>query len=255
MLLVFGGTTEGRKAISILNEMQLPFVYSTKTRIEISTGELGDYRSGPFSEEALRTYIKKENIKLILHAAHPFATQLSNIIENVATSMSVPVIRWERNRTDFEGKENCTVIEGYNQAMKILNQRGRNHLLALTGVQSIEKLRPFWETKPTFFRILDRPESKRIAAESDFPEAYLILGYPSKSIDEERALMQSKNIDAVLTKDSGASGALDVKIAACVQEGTPLFILKRPDTPSSFIQVTSESGCRYEISKHVQLWG
>lgn len=255
MILVFGGTTEGKKVISLLNEMKLPFTYSTKTNFAVDAGEYGVHRFGALTEESLNTFLIDEKIKTIIHASHPFAEDLTRTVQKVAEDVSMPVIKWSRNETEFPGDDNIILVEGYTEAMKALAQLNIQRLLALTGVQSIDKLRSFWQTNTAFFRILDRPESRELAEKSEFPTDQLILGYPNKSVEEERSLIQEKGIDGVLTKDSGTSGSLDVKIQACREEGIPLVILKRPEIPTSFNVVRNSNECKDQLLNQRTLWG
>ena len=41
MILVFGGTTEGRKVAKLLQEKSMLFVYSTKTNIPFEENKIG----------------------------------------------------------------------------------------------------------------------------------------------------------------------------------------------------------------------
>ena len=68
MILVFGGTTEGRKTATLLEGMGLPFIYSTKTKIDFSETENSRYRYGILEGKELSEYLEKENIKLIINA-------------------------------------------------------------------------------------------------------------------------------------------------------------------------------------------
>ena len=93
MILVFGGTTEGKQVIEVLNTLQKPFVYTTKTKIEPEVGSSGAYRFGAFTVESLQQFIKEKGIFLIVHASHPFAEVLHETIAVVAVQMDVPVYR------------------------------------------------------------------------------------------------------------------------------------------------------------------
>lgn len=255
MILVFGGTTEGKKAISLLNEMQLSFVYSTKTNFPVEAGEYGIHRYGALDERSLKSFLQSQQVKAIIHASHPFAEELTRTIQEVSEELSVPVIKWSRNETEFPKDEDIHLVDGYQEALNSLGQLKIECLLALTGVQSIDKLRSYWKRNTAFFRILDRAESKELAEKSRFPKDQLILGYPNKSVEEECALIREKRIDGVLTKDSGVSGSLDVKIQACSEAEIPLIVLKRPEIPSSYTVVRSSGECKEQLSNQRDLWG
>ena len=57
MILVFGGTTEGKKAATLLEGLAMPFVYSTKTNIPFEETEVASYRHGALNEKQLEDYL------------------------------------------------------------------------------------------------------------------------------------------------------------------------------------------------------
>jgi len=241
MILVFGGTTEGKQAIEVLEALQLPYIYSTKTKIKVELGNFGKYRFGAFSEESLEQFISKENISNIIHASHPFAEVLHQTINVVAKKCEIPVYRLQREYPERIQSSIIHYVNDYEEALTLLNENFQGKiLLGLTGVQTIEKFEVFWKNNLSYFRILDRQSSIDIALKSDFPENQLILGYPNTSVEAEVELFQQKNIEVVITKESGNSGALSVKIDAVKQCNIPIIIIKKPKLPTSFKLVNSK---------------
>lgn len=241
MILVFGGTTEGKQAIEVLEALQLPYIYSSKTAIDVALGTCGQSRFGAFSVEGLTQFISEKNISSIVHASHPFAEELHKTIAVVAEKCKIPVYRLQRSYPERIQNTMIYYVHNYAEALDLLNEKftGKT-LLGLTGVQTIEKFKSFWKNNGSFFRILDRESSKDTALQSNFPESQLILGYPNTSIDAEVALFQQKNIEVVITKESGNSGALSVKIDAAKHCNIPIIIIKKPALPSSFQLVKSK---------------
>ena len=247
MILVFGGTTEGKKTAALLQSKAVPFVYSTKTKIAFETSAVAKYRHGALDEDALINYVKSHQINGIIDAAHPFAEILHETIAKAATACNVPVMRFERARIPKTDHPLVSYINSYSEALDIL-QEG-DHLLALTGVQSIAKLKAFWQYNPAYFRILDRPESKAIADASNFPTDQLILGMPSANLEEEVTLIQKHHINIILTKETGASGFLTTKIEVALQTKARIFIIEKPTTPPSFTQVFSEDALLEQLQE------
>lgn len=71
MILVLGGTTEGRKAVAELEEAGNIFYYSTKTgeqEVELCHGIA---IQGAMTEEAMLAFCKQKQIRLLVDAAHP----------------------------------------------------------------------------------------------------------------------------------------------------------------------------------------
>lgn len=253
MILVFGGTTEGKQVIEVLEALQLPYIYSTKTTIKVELGDFGSYRSGAFSVGSLEQFILGKKITSIIHASHPFAEELHRTIDKVAEKCKVPVYRLQREYPERIKSEIIHYVNDYKEALIVLNEKFKGKtLLGLTGVQTIEKFENFWKNNLSYFRILDRQSSIDIALKSDFPENQLILGYPNTSVDAEVELFQQKKIEIVITKESGNSGALSVKIDAANQCKIPIIIIKKPELPASFKLVKSKTALIEILKTSVQ---
>ena len=120
-----------------------------------------------------------------------------------------------------------------------------NRLLALTGVQTIPGLKKFWESTDTWFRILNRGESKEKVRLSGFPESK--TAYYEGS--DTGALIDEISPDAILTKESGDTGGFIEKVDAALMRGVKVFVVHRPKLPDSFIVVEGRHGLRREIEK------
>ena len=95
-VLVFGGTTEGRKAIEALEEAGNTFYYSTKTGEQEVSLHHGVAISGAMDAAAMTTFCQAHEVGLLVDAAHPFAEVLHQTVAEVAESMGIPAIRFER---------------------------------------------------------------------------------------------------------------------------------------------------------------
>jgi len=240
MILVFGGTTEGKQAIEVLTTMGLPFLYSTKVNIEIETNNKFEYRFGALDAMHLESLIEGRKITTIINASHPFASELHKTIAQVSQKTKTPVLRLERTYPEKTKHSLVHYVSDYTSALELLKTFNGKRLLALSGVQSIVKLASYWKTTTAYFRILDRASSIAIAQNNNFPKQQLILGLPNKTIEEEIAVFQQHKIETVLTKESGESGALSIKIKAALQQNIPIVILERPQIPRTFIIVKNK---------------
>lgn len=244
MILILGGTTEGRLAAKVADQAGTPFLYSTRgDRQQIDTLN-GVQVTGAKDAPALKKLCRSNGIRLLIDAAHPFATQLHDTVARTASSLGIPVIRIERiypPRTD-----NVTWCENYDEAVNQLLENGVRSLLALTGVQTIGKLRRYWEGNRCWFRILDREESIRLAQSQGFDVNSLVYYHQD---EPETLLMEQLKPQAILTKESGLTGGFARKVAAASSLGIPIYAIKRPQLPPSFITVTGEHGLRKQIER------
>ena len=109
MILVFGGTTEGRKAIEALEEAGNTFYYSTKTGEQDVVLHHGIRVDGAMDVEAMKKFCQEHDIQLMVDAGHPFAEVLHQAVAEVAESMDIPAIRFERifPARDPAGHDGC----------------------------------------------------------------------------------------------------------------------------------------------------
>lgn len=248
MILILGGTTEGRIAARTLEEAGKTFYYSTKGDEQEVTMHHGIRLQGAMDELDLERCCREHNIQLLVDAAHPFAIQLHQTVEKVAHTLNLLVIRFERIYPPRD-EEHIIWCEDFEDAIRQIRKEDIFTLLALTGVQSIAKLKPLWqESACCYFRILNRESSRRLAEHEGFPEKYLHYYHAG---EDERILLQRLHPEAILIKESGLSGGFNEKVEAALQEGIRIFAIRRPPMPGSFIIVNGEHGLRRMIEKHL----
>ena len=235
MILVFGGTTEGRKAVEVLEEGGSTYFYSTKTGEQDITLHHGQRIDGALDAEAMQTFCREHDIRLIVDAAHPFASQLHQTIAQVSESLNVPTIRYERIYPKRDSE--ITWINDYSQIPNDIHS-----LLATTGVQSISKLKPLEAAGiKVFYRILNRESSIALAQKQGASPEQLCYYEDPKDVSVEA--------DAILLKESGLSGGFQEKVDAAKARGMRIIALKRPQTPEIFTIVNGPYGLRRMVEK------
>ena len=235
MILVFGGTTEGRKAVEVLEEGGSPYFYSTKTGEQDITLQHGVRIDGALDEAAMTHFCTEHAIRMIVDAAHPFAALLHRTIAKTASALSLPVVRFERIYPPRDPA--ITWIDDYTQIPRDIHS-----LLATTGVQSISKLKPLAaDGISIFYRILNRPSSIALALKQGATQAQLCYYDDPNDIPVQA--------DAILLKESGLSGGFTEKIEAAKACGMRVIAIKRPEQPKSFIVVDGPYGLRRMVEK------
>ena len=233
MILVFGGTTEGRKAAEVLEESGSTYYYSTKTGEQDLVLHNGIRIDGALDAAAMLSFCSEHQIRMIVDAAHPFATQLHQTIADIASQTAIPVVRYERIYPALE--PDITLIENYSQIPVNIHS-----LLATTGVQSISKLKPL-EAKgvKVFYRILQRESSIALAHQQGATDHQLCYYTDGDTIDTDA--------EAILLKESGESGGYSSKVAAARKKGMRIIVLKRPTLPQASITVDGPYGLRRAV--------
>ena len=235
MILVFGGTTEGRKAVEVLEEGGSPYFYSTKTGEQDLTLHHGQRIDGALDAEAMQAFCREHDIRLIVNAAHPFAAQLHQTIAEVSESLNIPAIRYERIFPERDAS--LEWLDNYEQIPHDIKT-----LLATTGVQSISKLKPLEaEGIKVYYRILNRESSIALAQNQGARMEQLCYFEDPKDISVEA--------DAILLKESGLSGGFQEKVDAAKAKGMRVLVLKRPETSAVFRIVNGPYGLRRAVEK------
>ena len=237
MILVFGGTTEGRKAVEVLEEAGTTYYYSTRSDGQKIDLVHGVHLTGGMEVPEMIACCKEHDIRLIVDAAHPFAEDLHRNLLFLAKHIQAPIIRYDRIYPPHDS--DLIWCKDYKEAVSQLEAHGVDRLLALTGVNTIWKLRPFWEDHESedwrnpvmkhecWFRILNRRASKILAMSNRFPEERLVY-YEN---DDTSKLIEELRPDAIITKESGLSGGFTEKVEAARQAGIKIFVVERPEYP------------------------
>ena len=246
MILVFGGTTEGRICVKVLDEAGSPFYYSTKGTEQNVSSHNGIRLTGAMKKDAMIDFCNEHHIRMIVDAAHPFAEHLHATIHEVSHICEIPVVRYERTFPKLSDKD--IVCSSFDDAVERMLHAGVKRLLALTGVKTIVSLKRFWLNNDCFIRILNRKESFDIAVEAGFPKENLIVYENGESIE---SLIKSLSPDAIITKESGETGGFAEKEKVAEEFGIPLYVVSRPTMPDDFITVTGQYGLRRAVEKFV----
>ena len=226
MILVFGGTTEGRKAVEVLVEGGSPYYYSTRSdgqKIELVHGI---HLTGGMEVPEMIQCCREHSIRLIIDAAHPFAEELHRNLVFLAKHIQAPIIRYDRIYPPHD--KDLIWCKDYNDAIQQLETNGIERLLALTGVNTIGRLRPYWQKcEDCWFRILNRRASHFVAKANRFPEERLVY----YETDDTKDLIGDLQPQAIITKESGLSGGFTEKVEAARQAGVKVFVVERPNYP------------------------
>ena len=245
MILILGGTTEGRLAVKVADEAGSPYYYSTRGIQQEIACRNGIHLTGGMDVEAMTSFCIHHQIRLLVDAAHPFAVGLHQTVHETAIRLNLPVVRVERSYP--ERATDIVWCEDYEDAVCKLEKDRIHSLLSLTGVQTIGKLRGYWEKYACWFRILKRDESLALARSQGFDEQRIVY----YQAEDEESLLKRLTPQAILTKESGETGGFQRKIDAARMLGIPVYAVKRPLLPDSFMNVTGEYGLRKQIEKWV----
>ncbi|WP_421920765.1 cobalt-precorrin-5B (C(1))-methyltransferase CbiD [Marinifilum sp.] len=229
MVLIFGGTTEGKKVAELFDIIGQKYFYSTKT--DSHKQIKGERVFGDMDGSKIKELCQKKDIRLIVDAAHPFAVHLHGNIYQAAQDLGIEIIRYKREFPDLQTSELIRLFDSYESMTEALLQSEFKNILALTGVQTINKLRSLWDQRTCYFRILDTDLSRQKARETDLDYQFVIPMDPKAGVEELAILSKKLKAEILLSKESGESGLFETKVKVAEQLNIPLWVVKRPQLP------------------------
>lgn len=244
MILILGGTTEGRRAAETLERAGKPFYYSTLGSMQQVEMRNGTRISGNLDAQAMERFCSDNGIRLLVDAAHPFAVGLHATVAAVASSLGIPVVRFERVFPEHD--QRLTWCDDYADACRRMESDGVCRLLGLSGANTIAALKPFWSRHESVFRVLDRDESRAKAIKAGYDTSRLVYFDADTHISE---LLGKFPADAMITKESGESGGFEAKTEDALAAGLKVYVVKRPVLPESFITVEGVYGLRKQVER------
>lgn len=214
-ILLLGGVTE---ALAIARTLGPGHIYSLAGVGRVPTDLTCDVRVGGYGgAEGLAQYVRDEGISLILDATHPYAAQISRNAAQAARLCGVAC--WALRRPAWQPQAGDDWREVSDWAELIEALRPFNRPLFTLGREPLQHLDEIPANQFWTLRALDvYPGNKRcevIGARGPF------------LIDEERALFERRQIDVLISKNSGST-ATEPKLEVARERGVPVLVLKRP---------------------------
>lgn len=221
-ILILGGTAEASKLASRLQAPDRRVISSLAGRTLTPAKIEGEVRIGGFGgSKGLASYLKSNDVKLLIDATHPFATQISDNAIVAAHETAVAFIRLERPAWLKKPGDKWTPADTLAQAVEAIPSRARV-LLAL-GKQHISA---FSKRNNVHFvvRMVDPPETPL-----DLVDFELELSKPG-TVESETNFLVAKRISHIVCRNSGGKASY-AKIRAARDLGIPVIMIERPRRP------------------------
>lgn len=227
-ILIFGGTTEGRLLLEQLQDLGIEadlHVATAYGKELVAGGTQGFIESGRLDAEGMVRLFEKRVPKLLVDATHPYAVEVTKNLKSACETAGIPYLRLSRAATEAKGVIYCETIE---EAVAWLDRRsgavlstiGSKGLHYLTGIRDYENR--------VYARILPLTEAVEDAMALGFKGSHLICMQGPFSVEMNLAMLRQYKCDYLLTKDSGASGGFEEKLAAAKAAGAQVVLVGRP---------------------------
>lgn len=233
-VLVIAGTTESRQVI----EKLLAENPSERILASVAT-ELGkemlleygiDVHVGRLDYEGFLKLLNENPCEKIIDASHPFAKIVSETVKKAAGTEGILYERYERKNLHYD-YEGIVHVKDVQEAIALLNEMEGNIFLTtgvntaaayINGVKNgIERL---------FIRVLANDSSLEGCAKAGYPEGHVFGKMPPFTVEDNVKLIKETGAEVLVSKDSGKTGGVDVKVEACRQTEIRMILIDRPES-------------------------
>ncbi|WP_414154358.1 cobalt-precorrin-6A reductase [Pseudomonas sp. BNK-43-a] len=217
-ILLLGGVTE---ALAIARLLGPEHVYSLAGIGRIPQDLACQVRVGGYGgADGLADYLQRERIELLIDATHPYAAQISANAAQAAKAARIPCWALRRPAWQPQPGDDWREVEGWDALIDALAPFKRPlFTLGREPLQHLEDIpaHQFW-TLRALEACAGNERCEVIGARGPF------------HLEDERALFERRQIDVLVSKNSG-SAATEPKLEVARERGVPVLVLKRPELP------------------------
>lgn len=233
MILILGGTAEGRRLAEELVGREAVLSLAGRTRAPLVAGEV---RIGGFGGVAgLRGYLRGHRVRAVVDATHPFADRMSRNAAEACAAEGVALVRLVRPSWAVHPlADTWRWVDGHDDAARLAAALGARPLLTVGRQHTADYL-------------TDLADLDVVARVAEPPVAFLparwtlITSRGPFTVEGERELMAAHGVDVLVTKDAGGPHT-DAKLAVAAERGAAVVMIRRPASPSGVPEVGDVAG-------------
>lgn len=259
-MIIFGGTTEGRRLAEFCAEHQIMAYISVVS--EYGAGLLPESDCLHILEKRMdalemEAFFKKNNIKLVIDATHPHAKTVTENINNVCNKMQLDCFRviraLEEPVSDARYFDRVEDAAAYLKAQE--EKKAYQHIFITTGSKELSAFCALTDfERRCIVRVLDSAEAVDNCRKLGFLNSHILSLRGSFTKEQNQSQFLKYRADVLVTKDSGAWGGFREKIEAAKACGMEILVVRRPKEEG----VTLEEMCELlqkEKKKEVSVIG
>lgn len=229
-VLVFAGTTEGRKIAEFLAEQKVPCHICVATGYGeelLPRGESVTVSHERLDEAQMEELMLEINASPVIDATHPYAAEVTKNIRKACEHTGCHYVRLLRENQEIAG-EKAVYVDSVEEAAVYLKGTTGN-ILATTGSKEIAKYTviPDYQ-KRVFARVLSLPEVAAQCSEHGFQGRNLICMQGPFSVEMNQAMIEQLDCLYLVTKMSGLTGGFPEKMEAARRTGCIPVVIGRP---------------------------
>lgn len=230
-ILIFAGTTEGRKLSECLAASGLAHTICVATEygeIVLKDHPLIKIHRGRMDLAEIKNFIKTGNFQAVVDATHPYADVVTENIKSAMLGTNIPYLRFKREVSDSKKDKNVIYFETNEDCAKALEKIPGNILLT-TGSKELSKYCISENIKNRLFvRVLPSPESLSLCLKQGLKGKQIIAMQGPFTVKMNEAMIHQYEISCLVTKKSGLSGGYFEKLEAAKKAEIPVYVIGLP---------------------------
>lgn len=261
-ILIFAGTTEGRKLSECLAASGIFHTVCVATEygeIVLKTSPFLKVHRGRMEREEIKQFIQNGSFAAVVDATHPYAEIITENIRLAMQELCIPYFRLKRELDRTAAEEGVRHFDTNEACAKALEETEGNILLT-TGSKELGKYCASEKVKSRLYvRVLPGMESLSVCMEQGLKGKQIIAMQGPFTAEMNEALIHQYGISCLVTKESGISGGYPEKLEAAKKSKIPVFVIGHPvmDEGNSFHEICSELekllGQNIPIKKQMQI--
>lgn len=235
-VLVFGGTTEGRRLSEWLCKRKTEHILSVATdygKEVLVPNKYMHVQCGRMDKGQIEQFIAENKVKAVVDATHPFASEATANIKAASELSGVMYLRLDRNKSFDEESisEDLDAGSYFRDTAECANalKKTTGNILLTTGSKELSAFCMDELRDRLYVRVLPAGASLEICEKLNIAHSNIIAMQGPFSKELNMALIREFDIRTIVTKASGKRGGFYEKEAAARELGIQLFVIGQPD--------------------------
>ena len=228
--IVIAGTSESRQMIE--EELKKGKKILASVATDLGAQMLEEYQIdvhiGRLDLDGFLSFFQENPCEKIIDASHPFAKIVTETVQEAAGQLGIPYERYERKNLTYDYEKIIRVAD-VEAAIEVLNQTTGNILLT-TGVNTCGRYQASVRdaSNRVYVRVLDNEASYQGCQKAGYAPDHVFGEMPPYTVEDNLRLLHKIHATVMVSKDSGKTGGVDVKVQACKEAGIPMILIQRP---------------------------
>lgn len=245
-VIIFGGTTEGRRLAEFCGEHKIQTVVCVVSEYgEMLVPESPSVQviRKALDKDEMEALFVAEKPSLVLDATHPYARVVTENVTQVCQKMGIVWYRvLRKSELETKNADSIVTVDSVDQAVEWLKSH-EGTVLVTTGSKELVKYTAIPDYKERIFaRILPDSQALLNSEALGFPRNHMIAMQGPFSLEMNIATMHMIGAQYLVTKESGHAGGFLDKIHAAEAVGATALVIGRPLKETG---ISLEEACQY----------